>query len=118
MKKSGPPKDTSTQVDVLMKQAGALTKAKPPKWRDFNRFVADMNELKEYYDNLRDHQLGRAEYPMCSGDFDEEDAERCQMLVARCKAHLERFDRPDNYDDPDDDESPLSQEYVAKRITV
>jgi len=118
MKKSGPPKDTGKQVDILAKNAGALVKSKPPKWRDFNRFVADFDRLKEYYDELNDNRFGRAEFPWHSTDFDEEDAENCQKLVAGCKANLERFDRRDNYDDPNDDESPLSQEHIAKRITV
>ena len=120
MKKSVPPKDTGKQVDILAKNAGALVKSKPPKWRDFNRFVADFDRLKEYYDELQANRVGRADYPMCSADFDDEEAERCQELVARCKAGNERFDRPSNYDDPDDDESssPLSREYIAKRLTV
>lgn len=116
MKKS--PKDIGTQVVVLAKQAGALVKAKPPTWRDFNRFVADFDELKEYYDEIVDAKVGRAEYPRYSTDYDDEDAERCQELVTRCEAGLERFDRRDNYDDPDDDESPLGQEHIAKRVGV
>ena len=105
MKKS---KDISTQVDVLAKQAGALTKAKLPKWRDFNRFVDDVDELVEF-----DEQLNE----MASGDI-EERAEWCQMLVAKCKVGLERFNRRENLDDPDDNESELSQAYIAKRVTV
>jgi len=121
MKKSGPPKDTGKQVDILAKNAGALVKSKPPKWRDFNRFVADFDRLKQYYDELQANRLGRAEYPMHSTDFDDEEAARFQELVARCKAGNERFDRPGNYDDPDDDDespSPLSREYIAKRVAV
>jgi hypothetical protein len=108
MKKSGPPKDTGTQVDVLIKQANALAKAKPVKWRDFNRFVADVDRLVEFYKEL---------FEMASGDI-EDNAEWCQELAAKCKAAFERFDRRENYDDPDDDESELSQAYIAKRITV
>ena len=117
MKKSEPPKEAGrdierrrldTQVDVLAKQAGALTKAKPPKWREFNRFVDDVDQLVEFKDELNS---------MASGDI-EDNAEWCQKLVAKCKAGLERFNRRENLDDPDDNESELSQAYIAKRVTV
>src|SRR6516165_525080 len=117
MKKSEPPKEAgrdierrsvSTQVDVLAKQAGALVKPKPPKFRDFNRFVDDVDRLVAFRDELNE---------MASGDI-RDSAEWCQKLVAKCKAGLERFNRRENFDDPDDKESELSQAYIAKRVTV
>jgi hypothetical protein len=49
----------------------------------------------------------------------ENSAAWCRELAARCRAGLKRFDRrPENSEDPDDDESELSQAYIAKRITV
>jgi hypothetical protein len=119
MKKSDPPKVAGTHLELVPTDKGrALAKSKPPKFREFNRFVADMNELEEYYEQLNDNRFGRAgDEALASGDVDDH-ADWCQELVARCKAGLEQFDRRENYDDPDDDESELSQEHVAKRITV
>src|SRR5262245_25211844 len=105
MKKSGQPKDTGTQVDVLIKQAGALTK---PKWRDFNCFVHECDKLV----NFRRGLTG-----MPSGEI-EDNVKWCCNLVAKCKAGFERFCACENLEDPDDDESALSQAYIAKRITV
>jgi hypothetical protein len=119
MKKSEPPKVAGTHLELVPTDKGrALAKPKPPKFRDFNRLVADMNELEEYYGQLNDNRMGRVEdNALTSGDVDDH-AEYCQKLVARCKAGLEQFDRRENYDDPDDDEGELSQEYVAKRLGV
>jgi len=108
MKKSKPPKDASAEVVVPIEQGRALAKPKPPKWRDFNRFVVDADDLVDFDDRLNGMPSGRI----------EDSAEWCQELAARCKAGLKRFNRRENLDDPDDDESELSQAYIAKRITV
>jgi hypothetical protein len=119
MKKSDSPKVAGTHLEVVPTDKGrALAKPKPSKFRDFNRFVVDMNELQEYYKELNDNRFGRTEYgTMASGDVDDQ-AEWCQELVARCTAALEQYKRPENYDDPDDNESGLSHAYVAKRLGV
>jgi len=90
------------------KKTRAVAKPKPPKFRDFNRFVADVDRLVMFDQDL---------HKMASGDI-EDSAEWCRELAAKCKAGLERFDRRENLEDPDDDESDLLQAYIAKRITV
>jgi len=103
---------------VPIEKVRAVAKPKPVKWRDFIRFVAECDKLREYYDDLWKQQAGTAEWPRSSTDFDDEDAEWCENQVAKCKAGLERFNRRENLDDPDDDESELSQAYIAKRLTL
>jgi hypothetical protein len=87
---------------------------KPPKFKDFNRFVETVDELHEYrreLDRLRfgsDHDASR-----CSGDVEDDD-DYCRELVEKCKAGFLRFDRADNYDQDGD----LRRDHVAKRISV
>lgn len=102
---------------VPIEQARALAKPKPIKWRDFKKFVADVDELREYHSDLCKHRYGHAEYSITPADVEDE-AEWCQKFVAKCKVGLERFDHRANYDDPDDDESALSHAHIAKRVTV
>jgi hypothetical protein len=120
MKKSDPPKlagpadlpkvtATGTKLEIVPTDKGrALAKPTPRKFRDFNRFVNDVEVLVDFDDGLNG---------MTSGDI-EDNAEWCQKMVAKCKAGLEQFNRRENLDDPDDDESDLSQAYIAKRITA
>ena len=121
MKKSDPPKlagpadlpkvtATGTKLEIVpTDKARALAKPKSVKFRDFNTFVEEVDRLVEFNKGLNE---------MASGDI-EDSAEWCQKLIAKCNAGFERFNnRRENLDDPDDDESGLSQAYIAKRISV
>jgi hypothetical protein len=103
---------------VPIEQARPAAKTKPPKFRDFKRFVADVESLRDYYDNVCSERCGKTEDNCWTADDVEADAEWCQQLSARCQMGLKQFNRPQNLEDPNDDESALSQEYVAKRIAV
>jgi hypothetical protein len=91
---------------------------KPVKWRDFNRFAADVEELHKYVRDLRRYRS----YPQSddcgtSSDFEDE-AEWLRQLVGRCEAGFEQFDRDDNYEEDEEDGRVLKQSHIAKRITV
>lgn len=117
MKKSGP-KDTGTEVVVVpLEQARAVAKPKPVKFRDFKRFVAEVDELVANKKDLLDLYHGKSK-STASGEVEEFYGEDCDKLVAKCKSNLERFDRRENYEDPDNDESPLRQDYIAKRVGI
>ena len=85
---------------------------KPVRWRDFNKFVEDLDELHEYFRELNALRFERSEddYRM-SGDV-ADDVDWVQELVAKCKAGCDQFDRADNYDD----DGTLSEIHVAKRL--
>jgi hypothetical protein len=85
---------------------------KPVKWRDFNRFVADLDELHEYVCDLRRHRFNSQSDDSRTASDVEDDAEYCQELVEKCKAGFEQFDRADNYDA----NGTLSETHVAKRL--
>jgi hypothetical protein len=86
---------------------------KPVKWRDFNRFVADVDTLHEYFRELNSLRFNPNSdgFDRTSGDV-EDDADFCRALVEKCKAGFEKFDRADNYDD----DGTLSETHVAKRL--
>src|SRR5262245_59745548 len=71
-------------------------------WRAFRRFMRDVEDLREYYEDLCEERVGRGDPPRMPGDL-EQDAEWCQELTAKCKAGFERFDRRDNYEQDGDD---------------
>jgi hypothetical protein len=75
-------------------------------WRAFKRFVADLDELQEYYDGLWKERIEQAEYPRTPADL-EDDAEWCQKLTAKCRAGFERFDSPHNYEEDDEGDKVL-----------
>jgi hypothetical protein len=87
-------------------------------WRAFKRFMRDVEELREYFDDLCEERVGRGDPPRVPGDL-EQDAEWCQELAAKCKAGFERFDRADNYEqDGDDVQHVLKVAPIAARLGV
>jgi hypothetical protein len=85
-------------------------------WRAFKRFRRDVEELREYYEDLCEERVGRGDPPRMPGDL-EQDAEWCQELTAKCKAGFERFDRADNYEQ-DGDDHVLKVAPIAARLGV
>jgi hypothetical protein len=110
-------------VVVAGSQPPALPPEPPPiKWKDFKRFMHVLNELNEYFDELKSCRFGPADSSsMAIGDL-EDNAEWCQERLAKARAGFERFDHPDNYepgnDDDDGEGSELKRSHIGKRIGV
>jgi DNA repair exonuclease SbcCD ATPase subunit len=97
----------------------------PIRWRDFKRFVTNLDRVREYYDGLRDclhSPQAEAEDGSCYTIAGlEDDAEWLEKLLAKCRAGFERFDCADHYEKPDgddDDDEVLARDYIANRISV
>jgi len=86
-------------------------------WRAFKRFMADLDELQEYYDGLWKERIEQAEYPRTPADL-EDDAEWCQKLTAKCRAGFERFDPQHNYEEDDEGDEVLKTAPIAARLGV
>jgi hypothetical protein len=86
-------------------------------WRAFKRFMADLDALKEYHDDLVEERHGRNDDPPRTPADLEDDAEWCQKLTAKCRAGFERFDPAENYE-PDDDDGVLKTAPIAARLGV
>jgi hypothetical protein len=87
-------------------------------WRAFKRFMNDVDELKEYYDELCKDRGGRETDGVRTVASLEEDAEWCQGLTAKCKAGFERFDPPHNYEEDDEGDKVLKTAPIAARLGV
>ena len=86
-------------------------------WRAFKRFMADLDELQEYYDVLWKERIEQAEYPRTPANL-EDDAEWCQKLTAKCRAGFERFDPPHNYEEDDEGDKVLKTAPIAACLGV
>jgi len=86
-------------------------------WRAFRRWVADLDELEQYYDDLSEERRGQGNPSRTPADL-ENDAEWCQELTAKCWAGFERFDPADNCEQDDDLEDVLKTAPIAARLGV
>jgi hypothetical protein len=87
-------------------------------WRAFKRFMADVDDLKTYYDGLCEDRAGQDPDGVRTVADLEEDAEWCQKLSAKCRAGFERFDPPHNYEQDDDGDDVLKTASIAARLGV
>jgi hypothetical protein len=87
-------------------------------WRAFKRFMADVDDLKTYYDGLCEDRAGQDPDGVRTVTDLEEDAEWCQKLSAKCRAGFERFDPPHNYEQDDDGDDVLKTASIAARLGV
>jgi hypothetical protein len=120
MKKRPPDSGSKEIVSALLENARTVAKPKRVAWRVFNRFVADVERLREYVGGLYELRWGPAQGDAKTAADIEGEAEFCQALVARCNAGLARFDHADNYDEDDDDDEQrvLSDAHIAIRIGI
>jgi hypothetical protein len=90
--------------------------AKPPpaRWKDFDAFAADADELVELKLELqRDMAYPNHEDARASGDL--EDLEGwCQRLVTKCEEGIERFNPSEN----SDDDGVIKKSVVSKRLSI
>jgi hypothetical protein len=110
---------------IAIKSGKSVVAAAPPPvgtddmvkwWRAFRRFMRDLDELKEYYDDLCEDRAGQETDGVRTVAMLEEDAEWCQKLTAKCKAGFERFDPPHNYEPDDEGDKVLKTAPIAARL--
>jgi len=76
---------------ITFNSSNSLAIAAPPPnademvkwWRAFKRFMADCDELAEYYGSLWTERIEEAEHARTPAEL-EDDADWCQKLVAKC----------------------------------
>jgi hypothetical protein len=108
---------------ITFNSSNSLAIAAPPPnademvkwWRAFKRFMADCDELAEYYGSLWTERIEEAEHARTPAEL-EDDADWCQKLVAKCEAGLERFDPEDNYEQDHEGNEMLKTGPIAARL--
>jgi hypothetical protein len=91
-------------------------------WRAFTRLMFECDRLVKVREGLHEHldEL-RNRRPCVAPDLDVADAELTEATKAeieRCKQTLKRFDRPELYEENDNEEGALKLEGIIERVAL
>jgi hypothetical protein len=112
---------SNREITVPPRRAAAARKL-ATDWRAFTKLMAECDGLIEEHKFLNEQLRElRERKPGEAPDLDIDDAkldDDTKATIERCKQALELFDRPEHYEDNDNEEGALRSEVIADRLAL